>query len=253
MNPVADGLVAKPSSWPGVRFLPEDFGTTITVRKPDEAFFGGRRPQGWVPTYPPARRALLASRRRAEQERRRRQNARDRARGRGRRRGRQLARKRRRKEAASPPPRPPRESLPDEVTVTISRPPGYDHMTLDEVRAHFRTLLDERVASIHAEREAEGLTHFMGVEAILAQNPFESAGGTFPSFARTPRIAGRGSKGHKALLRDLQEWRQQYRAALALWREGRRDAVFPWGSYWLPRFHGARVASATGPPLLLAG
>jgi len=40
-NCVRDGMVPRPEVWPGITFLPEDFGTTITVSKPKGAFFGG--------------------------------------------------------------------------------------------------------------------------------------------------------------------------------------------------------------------
>ncbi len=43
-NPTLDGQVAHPDQWTGTKFLPEDFGRTITVEKPAGAFFGGRRP-----------------------------------------------------------------------------------------------------------------------------------------------------------------------------------------------------------------
>ncbi len=252
-NPVLDGLVARPEDWPGVKFLPEDFGRTIVVQRPDEAFFGGRRPDGWEPTHPPARRRHRDARRRAEQEARRREKARDRQRGRGRKRRRQLAGEReRRRRGGERQPRPPRTTLPDEVTITISRPPGYEEMSLGEVRAHFRKLLDEEVAAIHAERADAGLTRFMGAEAILAQSPHESAGETFPTFARNPRIAGYSSEGHQALLRDLRKWRAAYREALEHWQLGEREVVFPLGSYWLPSFHGANVAPARDPPALAA-
>ncbi len=251
VNPVQDGLTATPEAWPGVKFLPEDFGRTFTVEKPDEAFFGGRRPADWEPTYPPARRALRAQRRREREELRRREKLRDRRRGRGPRRSRQLGRQRRRRK--QPAPRPPRRrdtALPERVTFTIDPPPGYEHMSLEEVRAHFRALLDARVEQVHAERAAEGLTHFMGRRAILAQDPLASAGETWPTFARNPRVAERDRQSRVALLKGLQTWRWRYREALDAWRGGKRDVVFPLGSYWLPRFHGALVVRATGPPRL---
>ncbi len=43
-NPTLDGQVAHPDQWTGTKFMPEDFGRTITVEKPAGAFFGGRRP-----------------------------------------------------------------------------------------------------------------------------------------------------------------------------------------------------------------
>ena len=50
----------------------------------------------------------------------------------------------------------------------ITPPPGYEHMTLDEVRAHFRQRLDERVAAIHEQRRAEGRPPPSGASAFLA-------------------------------------------------------------------------------------
>ena len=259
-NPVKDGLVSRPEEWPGVLFLPEDFGRTFDVEKPDEAFFGGRRPADWEPTDPEARRAHRARKARAAREARERararRKARDEQRGRGEKRRRQLERvraRRRRKRAsarqqAAPRPREPRSTLPDRVTITISRPPGYDPMTLEEVRAHFRALLEAELEAIHAEREADGLTHFMGVEALLAQNPFESARDTFPTFATNPRLAGHGAEGHEALKTELREWRNRYREHLERWQRGERDVVFPCGSYELPHVHGARVEAAPRAP-----
>ncbi len=245
-QPLKDGL-SPIEDWPGILFRPEDFGRSFVVRKPSSAFFGGRRPKGHEPTHPPVRRAhrkRLANRLRHDRAR---QRARDRSRGRGKRRRRYLEGVRSRRE--SRPVRAPRnrDTLPDEVTITISRPPGYAHLSLAEVRAHFRRRLDARVAEILAERASVGLTHFMGAAAVLAQDPLDSVGDTFPTFATNPRIAGRGA--HRiALLTELQAWRLTYRESLGRWRSGDRQVLFPHGSYHLPEFHGAETASPTRAP-----
>ncbi len=134
------------------------------------------------------------------------------------------------------------------MTVTVSRPPGYDHLTLDEVRTHFRKLLDARVAQIHADRRAEGLTHFMGIEAAMSIDPLDSVGDTFPTFARDPRIACRYTPRRIARLKELQLWRLNYLKARERWCNGDRTALFPHGSYWLPFFHGAETAAPTRAP-----
>ncbi len=248
-QPVQDGLTERPEDWPGVLFCPEDFGKSIVVKKPDEAFFGSRRPQGYEPSYPPARRAHRTELRRRAQREREREKARDLKRGRGGKRRRQLGRlRKRRREQRAPRPRPPRDTLPETVTVTISPPPGYEHMSLEEVRAHFRELLDARVGRIHAERREEGLTEFMGVERAMAQDPMASVGDTFPSFKRNPRIACRDRGMRIALLQALVEWRASYREALARWREGKRSVRFPWGAYLLPTFHGAQTTDPSRAP-----
>ena len=121
-------------------------------------------------------------------------------------------------------------------------PPYYDDMTLDEVKAHFRRLLDAELARIHAERRAAGLVKVLGAKFVREQDPFESAGDTFPTFARNPRIACLDRERRPALLALLQAWRVAYRVAYGLWRAGQRDVEFPHGTYGVRRFHGARVA-----------
>lgn len=240
-QPVKDGLVERPEDWPGPKFLPEDFGRTITIPRPELAFFGGRRPSDWEPGYPPALEAL----RKARREERRKTPTRRRDRGR--------PGARPPKQRVAPPERKERDRrrLPASITIEVVPPPGYEHMPVEEVRAHFRRLLDARVEQILAERRAQGLTRVMGVPAVLAQDPLRSIGDTFPTFGRNPRIACRDETRRIALLAELVNWRRAYRVAFVAWRRGDREVVFPLGAYALPRFHGARVApAATGPPIL---
>src|SRR5690606_33422754 len=122
---------------------------------------------------------------------------------------------------------------------------------IEEVRAHFRRLLDERVALILEQRRKAGFERTMGAAAIQAQDPFARAGDTFPTFARNPRIACLEPSTRVALLLELQTWRQQYRAAFELWTKGDRTVAFPRGSYGIPRWHAAEVRAATGPPVLI--
>lgn len=238
-QPVKDGLVERPEDWPGPKFLPEDFGKSFTIPRPESTFFGGRRPHDWEPGYPPARRKLQKAR--LEERRKNPTRRRDR--------GRPGARPP--KQRIAPPEHRERDRrrLPASITIEVVPPPGYEHMPIEQVRAHFRRLLDARVAQILAERRAQGLTRVMGVQAILAQDPLESLGETAPTFGRNPRIACRDETRRIALLAELVTWRCAYRAAFLAWRRGDRDVVFPLGAFALPRFHGARVArAATGPP-----
>ena len=89
----------------------------------------------------------------------------------------------------------------------------------------------------------------MGVEAIVAQDPLDSVGDTYPTFARNPRIACLVPGLRQALLRGFKVWRVTRRKALELWRAGRRNVLFPAGTYWHHVFYGAEVEAATGPPL----
>ena len=220
-NPVKDGLVERPEDWPGVRFLPEDFGTEIVVSKPANAFFGGKLPDDYEPADPVARKRWRA-------KHRGKRSSPNTAKGKQ-----QPKRKPKRKRN--------RSKLPDEVTIKITPPPGYEHLPLEEIRAHFRARLDARVEEIHRERNGRP---FMGVAAVLAQDPHKPVGETAPSFTRNPRIAGRRRlKAFFERLRELVEWRQRYREALLRWRAGDRRAAFPFGSYSMPRMHGALVVA----------
>jgi putative transposase len=230
-QPVKDGLVERPDDWPGVKFLPEDFGRKITVQKPEGSFFGGRLPPDWEPTYGPAREAARRERRRAEREARRWQLTRPGARP--------------PKERAPQPGRRNRSRLPETVTFEVSAPPGYEHLSLAEVRVHFRKLLDARVADIMKERRAQGLVKVRGAKAARAQDPFASAGDAFPTFGRNPRIACVDNERRPALLAQLVAWRIAYRVAYGLWRANQRDIKFPHGTYGMRRFHGAPVEEST--------
>ena len=226
-NPVKDGLVDRPEAWPGVMYLPEDFGRTIRVPKPEGAFFGGRRPASGDDAQE-LRDDWQTELAREEGE------------------ARALLR---RGSESSPRPRRDRSRLPDVIELTIQPPPGYEHLTLEEVRAHFRGLLEAELARIHAARRALGRTRFFGVEAVLRQDPLEAAGETWPSFKTNPRVACRGDTERRvAVLAGLQEWRATYRVAYEALARGVR-AWFPAGTHGLARLPWVRVRDATGPPL----
>ncbi len=262
-----DGLVARPELWPGARTLPADFGTTTEVDKPDGAFFGGRRP-GHLEQKVAARRRAAEARaskpagtalaeRFLELEREEREaRILERDMRREKKRAEAAAKRevvdgprprprkaRKRKERAPRPPRD-RSALPDQVTVRIDPPPGYSHLGLEGTRARFARLTEEAVVLIHRERELLGQTRFLGIKAVLLQDPRESAGDTFPTFARNPRIASSGVGPRLEALRGLQAWRREVREKREAWVDGDRDVVFPAGVYGLWRFHGARVVGA---------
>lgn len=266
-NPVKDGLVARPELWPGAKTLPADFGTTIEVDKPDGAFFGGRRP-GHVERKVAARRRAAEARaskpagtalaerflelereeREAQVHERDMRREKKRVEAEAKREAiegpRPTPRKaRKRKERAPRPPRD-RSALPAQVTVRIDPPPGYSDLGLEGTRARFVRLTEEAVTLIHRERELLGQTRFLGIKAVLLQDPRESAGDTFPTFARNPRIACSGVGPRLDALRGLQAWRREVHEKREAWVGGDRDVVFPAGVYGLWRFHGARVVGA---------
>ncbi len=59
-------------------------------------------------------------------------------------------------------------------------------------------------------------------------------------FQMSPGIAAHDVEVRTAALRELERFRQQYRAAWLAWREGDTEVQFPRGSWWMPRFAHAR-------------
>ena len=218
-NATKDGLIRTPEEWPGLLTLPEDLGTQKVYSRPKNAFFGGKRPPEFQPAYRNGRRVQKRPRRVDPL---------------------QEKHKRRKK----------RSSMPEQATLEISLPPQLADMGLEAARALVRERLNGFLERVYAKRAAEGKTHFMGAQAVLDQNVFDSAGDTFPSFARNKRIAEpRDAVLRIRLLSEFKNWRVRYRLALSAWQAGNRDALFPYGTYWQRVFHKSRARSA---PLSLA-
>jgi len=262
-NPVRDGMVPRPELWPGAKFMPEDFGTRRVVKKPAGAFFGGRGREKQPPADAFAlqhwRAELAAEEERAIAQGRARDLEKElKGKGTSAKRRRALERQRRnrvrkRQKERAPHPGPEHSTLPDEVTIEIVRPVGYEGWSIERVRAHFRALLEAEIEAVHAQRLEEGKSRFMGIEAVMAQDPRDSAGPTWPTFARNPRIACKGDSAARfAILEELVSWRIRYRLAWEARKAGDLEAVFPLGTFELRRDHHVRIRGATGPPALAA-
>lgn len=132
----------------------------------------------------------------------------------------------------------PNTPNPEEARLVITKPAVFAHLT----DAAYVAELKRRLAAMESEerRGAKKLKRpFLGVAAILAQDPhsrppdlsIEPRGGVNPTVAaedKTVRFA------ELALLADF---RRAYAAALALWRQGVRDVLFPSGTYQLVLMH----------------
>ncbi|MGE0712172.1 MAG: transposase [Planctomycetota bacterium] len=277
LNPVRAGLVERPEDWPGLMFGPEDLGKTFTVTRPDTGFFTGalaqearaaraerearavRTQAGLDGRYERPSAEVLSDEEDEARERlrNRRRAERDRSRGRSERRQRRLARDRARRRtkrrsqprAAKPAHRPPKGSeLPLEVTYTIHRPPGYEHLSDDELRAYFRALLDQALAEVHAERRA-AKRGYRGPDRVRKQDPHaRPPGSTRPTHARAPKVACKNRHRRVVEVAQLEEFLHQNHATRERWGQGNHQARFPHGSYGLPRHHAAPVVRPPPQP-----
>jgi putative transposase len=96
-----------------------------------------------------------------------------------------------------------------------------------------------KVAHAHQKMRAAGRA-FVGRAAVLAQSFVKRAKSFEPKRVLVPTVAAKNPKARKALLAIHKAFRFAYRQALAAWKGGARDTVFPFGTWWMCRHHGAR-------------
>lgn len=125
-----------------------------------------------------------------------------------------------------------RGSIPREAKLTFVKPKQFRHMSDEEFRtalcAKCRAL--ERSTQERFDREGR---KFLGRRKILAQDPTESATTWEAKRGLNPRIAARRKWPRIAAINDLQSFRQRYSEALARYKAGEHDVVFPPGTYWM--------------------
>lgn len=136
-------------------------------------------------------------------------------------------------------------SMPEEVTLEMHRPPGFDHLSDEELAEHVESAVHEREEFFRAEADREGRP-FLGRAAILAQDRYGRP--TTKGKPRKPharRFAACSLERVAELVRQRRQWEAGYAEAMALWKTGKRDVVFPHGTYKMRVVHNARCA---GPP-----
>ena len=100
-----------------------------------------------------------------------------------------------------------------------------------------------------AEREAAEKLHeegrtFLGRKRALAQNPFSRPAPGEPRRQLSPRVACRDKWKRIEALQRLVQFRGAYAEALAAWRAGVREVVFPAGTWLMRVLHGAPCAAS---------
>jgi REP element-mobilizing transposase RayT len=120
--------------------------------------------------------------------------------------------------------------LPKETSLTLAVPPGFASA------AHFRDRLAVTLEALE-EKAARERVSFLGVARILRQRVLDRPASRKRRRRLRPRFAA-GDHGRRLdLARRLKALLADYQAALAAWREGRRDVVFPHGTYQMRVVH----------------
>jgi REP element-mobilizing transposase RayT len=127
--------------------------------------------------------------------------------------------------------------LPERLELELSVPRGF--ASADEFRERLEAAL--AVREEQAGRERAG---FVGVARILRQRVLDRPASRERRRALKPRFAAKDQGRRLALARRLKAFLAEYGEALLAWREGRRDALFPEGTYHMRVMHQAACAGA---------
>ncbi|HSM94314.1 MAG TPA: hypothetical protein VLT47_15675 [Anaeromyxobacteraceae bacterium] len=134
----------------------------------------------------------------------------------------------------------PMGSMRKSAQLQLHCPPGFAST------ADFLEQLRPALAALEAEAAAtlatEGRT-FLGARRVLAQDPMSHPATREPLGQLNPRVACRDPEVRKGALARLQEFAAAYRDALAAWRRGIRDVIFPEGTYQMRVQHAVRCAA----------
>ncbi len=124
---------------------------------------------------------------------------------------------------------------PDVVKFTPKPPPGYDDMTLEEVREHFQDLLKQAEDEVLAERRNKNLT-CLGREKILAIEPFSSPNTEDRKKGINPRFASKNRELLNSAIATYRTFRDRYETRRQRWLAGKKKRItFPCGTVELKR------------------
>jgi putative transposase len=130
--------------------------------------------------------------------------------------------------------------MPPSAELRLHRPPGFetDDSFTEALSGALREAEDRAAEELRRERGS-----FLGVAKVIAQKPTAWPASGEPRRSMSPRIACRNKWGRIEALLRLAEFARSYRDALAAWRRGLRNVLFPPGTWRMRVEHGARCAA----------
>jgi putative transposase len=131
--------------------------------------------------------------------------------------------------------------MPDRSSLTLHRPPCFAELSDAEFAARLSEAVVARETELRDEARAEGRA-FLGRQAVLDQSPFDCPRTFEPRREMKPRVATRDKWRRIEALQRLDEFLSSYRAAWLAFRDGIRDALFPFGTYAMRVYHGVQCA-----------
>lgn len=129
-------------------------------------------------------------------------------------------------------------SMPETITLSISRPVEFAEMEADAYRALLTSRVEAAEAAAADKRHASSIGIF-GRQRILDQDWRDSPTSDEPRRNLGPRVAAKNRWSRiEALLRN-KLFQDSYRQAFKAFKAGVKDVLFPAGTYWLRRFAAA--------------
>jgi len=132
---------------------------------------------------------------------------------------------------------------PDSATLEMSRPPGFDELSDEELAKMLADAIHEREETFRAEAAKNGEA-FIGRREVLAQSRYQYPNTPEPRFEMSPRVACKDKWRRIERLQRNRAWREAYTEALRKWMDGDREVVFPYGTYKMRILHGCKCAPA---------
>jgi putative transposase len=124
-------------------------------------------------------------------------------------------------------------SLPEEVSLKLTRPPCLKDLTYKQLDERVRRLVIERETEIRAKFRTEGRS-FLGMDRVLRFKPEDRAKSRERRRGINPRVAAKDKQVRVDAIEHWSAFVSAYREAWLAWRGGNHSVVFPAGT-WLMR------------------
>ncbi|TXD35156.1 hypothetical protein FRC98_16935 [Lujinxingia vulgaris] len=121
---------------------------------------------------------------------------------------------------------------PEFIEFKAKRPPGYDHMTLEELVAYFERRIKEKEDELIAAREREK-RRVAGIADILAKLPTFRPATESEAGGIRPRFASKNPEVMRAAIERERAFYAAYTRQRERWVQGKKRVVFPSGTLWL--------------------
>ena len=136
--------------------------------------------------------------------------------------------------------------LPPSIDLEFVHPPGFEDLSVRQVRKLVADGLREREDQARVARRKAG-RRIVGRRAIRRQRWDESPTTWAKRFGLKPRVATKDKWRRIAALQRVRAFIDAYRVALNRWRNGERDVCFPYGTNMMRLVHNVRCGDPPVP------